>query len=136
VMLSCEVCGGFFQQATGRPARTCPEHRPRKSRRYGNRHQRTRAATLSAAYGAACTRCGLPMLPGQALDLDHADDGSGRYLGYAHSGCNRSVGASLGNRMRGLRVDMSAMQHEPAAAPPVCKFHGVSCGSPPHSRAW
>jgi hypothetical protein len=40
------------------------------------------------------------MLEGQAVQLDHADDGSGRYLGYSHRHCNASAGASRGNRMR------------------------------------
>jgi len=36
-------------------------------------HQKLRAALLPSAYGKACSRCGLPMLPGQALHLDHDD---------------------------------------------------------------
>jgi hypothetical protein len=38
------------------------------------------------------------MLPGQQIDLDHADNGT--YLGFAHAGCNRSAGATKGNRAR------------------------------------
>jgi hypothetical protein len=40
------------------------------------------------------------MQPGQVVQLDHADDGSGRYLGYSHQRCNASAGAARGNRMR------------------------------------
>jgi hypothetical protein len=35
------------------------------------------------------------MLPGQALDLDHADDGAG-WLGFAHARCNRQAGGRRG----------------------------------------
>ena len=40
------------------------------------------------------------MQPGQVVQLDHADDGSGRYLGYSRQRCNASAGAARGNRMR------------------------------------
>ncbi len=52
--------------------------------------------------GRLCVRCGLPILAGQAWDLDHRDDRRG-YLGPAHARCNRSAGAALGNRARGAR---------------------------------
>ncbi|WP_139238407.1 hypothetical protein [Streptomyces aidingensis] len=39
------------------------------------------------------------MLLGDQLDLDHDDDGDG-YLGWAHASCNRSAGATKGNRAR------------------------------------
>jgi DNA-directed RNA polymerase subunit RPC12/RpoP len=131
VMLSCQVCGGSFTQAMGRPAKRCPQCRSRRSLRYGGRHKTVRAATVSAAYGQACTRCGGLLRPGQFIDLDHSDDGSG-YLGYAHRGCNRSAGASLGNRMRGGWGYVA----DPVDPPPVvCQFHGAWCGSI-HSEAW
>jgi hypothetical protein len=44
------------------------------------------------------------MLPGQPLDLDHADDGVG-YQGFAHARCNRQAGAVLGNTRRRLRKE-------------------------------
>jgi hypothetical protein len=52
--------------------------------------------------GRPCCRCGRPILPGEAVDLDHNDDGVG-YLGWSHSHCNRSAGAVKGNRLRGAR---------------------------------
>jgi hypothetical protein len=69
------------------------------SRRYGYRHQRIRAAFLPEAYGRACLHCGLPMMPGQALGLDHTADGS-QYRGMAHSRCNRREGPRRGNAAR------------------------------------
>jgi hypothetical protein len=63
-------------------------------------HQRVRAATISQAIGRLCVRCGRVLLEGQAVQLDHADDGSGEYLGYSHRSCNASAGASRGNAMR------------------------------------
>jgi hypothetical protein len=69
--------------------------------RYGGKHQALRKSTQQLAYGQPCVRCGLPMLPGQSLDLDHMDDGVS-HRGWAHSTCNRRAGAIRGNRMRGV----------------------------------
>jgi hypothetical protein len=66
---------------------------------YGGPHQATRRALLPDAYGRPCPRCGLPMLPGQALDLDHTDDRAG-YLGMSHSTCNRRAGGRVGAARR------------------------------------
>ena len=66
---------------------------------YSGPHQAIRRALLPDAYGRPCPRCGLPMLPGQALDLDHTDDRAG-YLGMSHARCNRQAGARLGNQRR------------------------------------
>ena len=71
--------------------------------KYGGAHQKLRRAMLPTAVGAACVRCGLVIVPGQPVDLDHLDDGSGRYRGWAHRHCNRSAGATLGNVMRGAK---------------------------------
>src|SRR5215212_10232693 len=70
--------------------------------RYGGEHQALRRAGLPFAYGQLCGRCGRPMLPGQSLDLDHRDHGAG-WRGFAHSHCNRSAGARLGNARRARR---------------------------------
>jgi hypothetical protein len=72
------------------------------SRYYGGRHQRIRAALLSAAYGEICHLCGRPMLPGQALELDRTADRAG-YRGMAHAHRNRSEGARRGNAARRRR---------------------------------
>ncbi|WP_347351734.1 hypothetical protein [Intrasporangium sp.] len=64
---------------------------------------------LPEAYGTPCVRCGRPMLPGQRLDLDHVDGaGPGDYRGFAHAHCNRSAGASRGNRQRARKGQMMA----------------------------
>jgi len=72
----------------------------------GHAHQadlkRLRAALIP---GTPCWRCGLPMYPWQALNRDHLID---RALGgadgpavLAHASCNKSAGATAGNRRRG-----------------------------------
>jgi hypothetical protein len=58
------------------------------ARGYGARHQELRRRLLPTAIGRPCSRCGQPMLAGQALDLDHTDDRRG-YRGFAHAECNR-----------------------------------------------
>lgn len=65
------------------------------ARGYGSAHQKLRAKLLPHAYGKPCTRCGKPMLQGQALHFDHTDDRTG-YLGFAHADCNRKAGARKG----------------------------------------
>lgn len=65
------------------------------ARGYGSAHQTLRANLLPQAYGKPCTRCGKPMLKGQALHLDHNDTRTG-YLGFAHATCNRKAGARKG----------------------------------------
>jgi hypothetical protein len=54
------------------------------------------------ALGQVCHFCGLPMLPGQPLDLDHAPDGR-RYRGVTHRHCNRSDGARKALALRRAR---------------------------------
>jgi hypothetical protein len=63
--------------------------------RYGGSHQAVRRALLPYAVGAECARCGRPILSGEPVDLDHADDGAG-YRGFAHQKCNRQAGGRLG----------------------------------------
>lgn len=59
-------------------------------RGYDRTHQvRRRAALAAFAPGDPCARCGQPMLEGDPLDLDHADDRV-TYLGLSHAWCNRS----------------------------------------------
>lgn len=74
-------------------------------RGYGSDHQRIRKALLAEAYGQDCHHCGEPMLPGQALDLDHTADRTG-YRGFAHASCNRSEGARRGNAKRRRSKDL------------------------------
>ncbi|WP_406168900.1 hypothetical protein [Streptomyces sp. NBC_00996] len=69
---------------------------------YGYAHQALRRALLPDAYGKPCPRCGLPMLRGQSLDLDHTDDRSG-YNGMAHASCNRAAGARKRNARQNRR---------------------------------
>jgi 5-methylcytosine-specific restriction endonuclease McrA len=65
---------------------------------YGTAHQKRRAALLEDAYGTRCAHCHLVMLPGQALDFDHAIPvalggvSADRFL---HAGCNRSRGQAV-----------------------------------------
>ena len=59
---------------------------------YGWPHRRRRrgVAPVVDAGLALCCRCGLPIEPGQAWDLDHRDDRRG-YLGPSHTGLRRIV---------------------------------------------
>jgi 5-methylcytosine-specific restriction endonuclease McrA len=63
-------------------------------------HQRARAAALAALVpGTPCPYCRRPMLPGQALDLDHliprSRGGAGGPVRLAHASCNRRAGQQL-----------------------------------------
>lgn len=61
-------------------------------RGYGSKHAALRKALLPTAYGTPCARCGMLMLPGQALHLDHNDTRTG-YLGFSHKACNLKAAA-------------------------------------------
>jgi hypothetical protein len=65
----------------------------RKRLRYPRSHTLTQRALAPAARAGllTCPRCGRRILPGEAFDLDHRDDGKG-YLGMSHASCNRSAG--------------------------------------------
>jgi len=52
------------------------------------------------------------MLPGQALDLDHADDRPG-WLGFSHSRCNRQAGGRLGSQRRRARRERTKPMLDP-----------------------
>jgi hypothetical protein len=73
-------------------------------RGYGREHQRLRreVGRVVASGQARCAICGKPIAPGARFDLDHTPDRSA-YRGPAHVSCNRSDGASRGNRMRAGR---------------------------------
>jgi len=67
--------------------------------KYAAAHQRLRRALLPSAVGSVCVRCGLVILPGQPIDLDHQDDGV-NYRGWAHQFCNRSAGGRRGRQVQ------------------------------------
>jgi hypothetical protein len=74
----------------------------------GRPHRRA-MAQLPDPHGQPCPYCGEPMLPGEKLDADHEVPrvfGGRGLLRWAHSSCNRSAGAELGNRLRGRRRDV------------------------------
>ncbi len=66
----------------------------RQQRGYDRAHEQRRAADLPAAYGKPCPYCQQRMWPHQALDWDHTTGG------ITHASCNRSEGATRGNRGR------------------------------------
>jgi len=71
-------------------------------------HQKARKAALAALVeGEPCELCGAGMWLWQALDLDHevarALGGKDGRTRLTHASCNRSRGASMGNRLRGAR---------------------------------
>jgi hypothetical protein len=67
------------------------------SKPYDWKHQQKRKRMLPSAYGRPCPFCGGIMAPWMRLDLDHTFDA------IAHSHCNRSHGAKVGNALRHLR---------------------------------
>jgi len=71
-------------------------------RGYDAAHRRRRAELLPKAYGQPCARCGLPVLPGQALDAGHstslAHDPSSKADRIEHALCNRSAGGRTRRR--------------------------------------
>lgn len=73
-----------------------------KQRGYGQRHKELRAryGRLVAIGDAYCSRCSLPIYPGELWDLDHLDDRSG-YAGPAHRTCNRRAGQAASMASRG-----------------------------------
>jgi len=78
--------------------------------------------------GDPCWRCGQPMYKTQALERDHVID---RVLGgadgpavLAHASCNRSAGATLGNKIHGFKAAA-------AGRDVTCK----TCGKPYHYAA-
>lgn len=66
---------------------------------YGWEHQKRRAALLPDAYGEICALCGLPMLKGQELELDHSvpvlEDPDSKGDRIVHARCNERAGAEL-----------------------------------------
>lgn len=72
----------------------------RQSRGYDANHDRERARLLPLAYGSPCPICGLVMLEGQRLELDHVIPlALGGYNGprrMVHRECNRARGRALG----------------------------------------
>ena len=69
---------------------------------YGGDHKRLRKTLIEAGLwiGQPCSLCGLPMWPGQPLDLGHATDAAGRsipgyYTGLQHSACNQGAGGKV-----------------------------------------
>jgi hypothetical protein len=69
---------------------------------YGSQHKKLRAQLLPQAYGQPCSRCGRPMLPGQALHLDHTDNRLS-YLGFSHTACNLKAAAKKARRIQVAR---------------------------------
>jgi hypothetical protein len=103
--VQCAKCGITF--ATHRPnQRYCqiacrPRNHQRKDknttdRGYGNAHMKTRRELLPKAWGTPCPLCGVLMLRGQKLDLDHSTplslDSTAHGDRMTHSWCNRSRG--------------------------------------------
>jgi hypothetical protein len=66
---------------------------PKKARGYGYQFQKLRKILLPSAYYTPCIRCGLPMLPGQELHLDHDDWDRSIIRGFSHRKCNLRAAA-------------------------------------------
>lgn len=78
---------------------------PPASRGYGPAHRAMRRAVAVdvAAGRGVCAKCGQPIRPNDKWDLGHSDDRA-TYTGPEHASCNRSAGASYGNRLRSDRA--------------------------------
>lgn len=68
---------------------------------YGWNHRRLRAKLKPFVESgeAICARCGFPIAWDEEFNLDHADDGSGEYLGVSHPKCNARAGGRRGGRV-------------------------------------
>jgi hypothetical protein len=77
---------------------------PRKAK-YRGKHdtERRRWAPRVARGEVSCARCGRPIVPGQAWDLDHVDGDPSRYLGVSHRRCNRSTSTHRARRAAAAR---------------------------------
>lgn len=96
---TCPVCGRSFYKKSGTHVYCLPPCRerakglqPHRRTRYSYKHQelRKRVARQVVAGGMYCARCGEEIIPGEAWDLDHADDGRS-YLAPSHVRCNRAT---------------------------------------------
>jgi 5-methylcytosine-specific restriction endonuclease McrA len=71
---------------------------------YGHAHRKRRDALLPRAYGQPCPLCGVVMLPGMALALDHsvpiAYDPRSQGDRIVHRSCNSRAGQRIGARRR------------------------------------
>lgn len=88
------MANGWHRRRTPKPTTTAAG--------YGTEHKRARARwleLLTQAGSLPCTRCPHPVLPGQAVHLDHDTTRTG-YLGLAHARCNIRAGAKTANRTR------------------------------------
>jgi hypothetical protein len=72
---------------------------------YDRKHRAVRArwAPIVATGSVPCSRCGWPILPGQAWHLDHDDHDRTRYLGPSHAHCNMRAGGKVGSARRWAR---------------------------------
>jgi hypothetical protein len=52
------------------------------------------------------------MLARQAIELDHADDDPGRYIGFSHARCNRQAGGRLGRARQLERAERKRAMDE------------------------
>jgi hypothetical protein len=87
---------------------------------WGWQHQQARqvAARKVATGTVQCSRCGYPIYPDQAWDLDHADGIDKRlgvYRGPSHRHCNQAAGGRVGGLRRAQRRNLSPPAPRPRA---------------------
>jgi hypothetical protein len=73
---------------------------------YDYRHRQRRKALLPKAYGQCCPMCGVVMLPGMDLELDHSTPvayGGTEGDRIVHGSCNARAGQRIGARTRRLK---------------------------------
>lgn len=88
----CNACREARKRHKSR-VREAQSRPPAAERGYGAEHQKLRReiAVLVRTGQAKCARCGGPIRPAEAWDLDHDDDDRSRYIGASHARCNRST---------------------------------------------
>ena len=93
------------------------ERPPKGERGYTYQYRKLRAALLPKAYGTPCYRCGLPMLRGQELHLDHDDWDRTITRGFSHRACNLRAAAK-----KARAIQLAAKMAKTTAGRPVHRW--------------
>jgi hypothetical protein len=109
----CATCKRHFHKKSGRhrfcsPACRYRGHALTQATKYDQAHKRLRAELAPAVVAGrvSCSRCDLPISPGEQWHLDHADNGNpNAYRGASHAYCNTIAPMTRAKRERVLLED-------------------------------